>query len=80
MEALRDAESAKLNALLDLLEPLMEEGHKVLVFSQFVTMLDLLRDTVQTASVAPFLPRRQHGESRRTGSGISIRQGRRCAF
>ena len=38
-----DTESAKVNALLDLLEPLMEEGHKVLVFSQFVSMLDLLR-------------------------------------
>ncbi|MBL9169002.1 MAG: DEAD/DEAH box helicase [Verrucomicrobiales bacterium] len=43
--AMRKAESAKVNALTDLLEPLMEEGHKVLVFSQFVTMLDLLRDT-----------------------------------
>ena len=42
---LREAESAKLVALEDLLEPLMEEGHKVLVFSQFVTMLDLIRDT-----------------------------------
>ncbi len=37
------AESAKVNALLEQLEPLMEEGNKVLVFSQFVTMLDLLR-------------------------------------
>jgi hypothetical protein len=44
---LRDAESAKVGALIDLLEPLMEEGHKVLVFSQFVTMLDLLRETVK---------------------------------
>jgi hypothetical protein len=44
---LREAESAKVGALLDLLEPLMDEGHKVLVFSQFVTMLDLLRDTVK---------------------------------
>ncbi len=44
---LREAESAKLAALEDLLEPLMEEGHKVLVFSQFVTMLDLLRETVK---------------------------------
>ena len=44
---LREAESAKVVALLDLLEPLMEEGHKVLVFSQFVTMLDLLRETVK---------------------------------
>jgi SNF2 family DNA or RNA helicase len=41
---LRGAESAKLSALMDLLEPLMEEGHKVLVFSQFVTMLQLIRE------------------------------------
>lgn len=44
---LRDTESAKLAALEDLLEPLMDEGHKVLVFSQFVTMLELLRATVK---------------------------------
>jgi SNF2 family DNA or RNA helicase len=46
-EKLREEESAKMAALEDLLEPLMEEGHKVLVFSQFVTMLDLLRDRVR---------------------------------
>jgi SNF2 family DNA or RNA helicase len=34
---------AKLEALLDTLEPLIAEGHKVLVFSQFVRMLDLIR-------------------------------------
>ena len=45
--AMRLAESPKLNALMDLLEPLMEEGHKVLVFSQFVTMLDLVRESVR---------------------------------
>ncbi len=33
------AESAKMNALIDLIEPLAAEGHKVLVFSQFVEML-----------------------------------------
>ena len=44
---LRDAAGAKVSALEDLLEPLMAEGHKVLVFSQFVTMLDILRETVQ---------------------------------
>jgi len=37
-------DSAKMNALLDLLEQLHDEGHKVLVFSQFVTMLNLIRD------------------------------------
>ena len=35
--------SAKLEALLDTLEPLIAEGHRVLVFSQFVTMLELIR-------------------------------------
>ncbi len=41
------AESAKLNALFDLLGPLIEEGHKVLVFSQFVTMLEILRNQIE---------------------------------
>jgi hypothetical protein len=34
---------AKTEALLDVLEPIMEEGQKVLVFSQFVEMLHLLQ-------------------------------------
>ncbi len=37
-----DTGSAKLEALLDTVEPLVEEGHRVLVFSQFVTMLELI--------------------------------------
>jgi SNF2 family DNA or RNA helicase len=37
------APSAKTESLLEQLEPLIEEGQKVLVFSQFVEMLDLLR-------------------------------------
>src|SRR5581483_9713354 len=38
--------SAKSESLLEQLEPLMEEGHKVLVFSQFVQMLELLRPSL----------------------------------
>jgi SNF2 family DNA or RNA helicase len=37
------AESAKTNALVETLEPIIEEGNKILVFSQFVTMLDILK-------------------------------------
>ena len=40
------AASAKTDALLEQLEPLMEEGQKVLVFSQFVQLLDLLRPAI----------------------------------
>ncbi len=43
----KSEESAKLNALLDLLDPLMDEGHKVLVFSQFVEMLHLIRERIE---------------------------------
>jgi SNF2 family DNA or RNA helicase len=39
----KKAKSAKVLALLDLVEPIMEEGNKVLVFSQFVSMLKLLQ-------------------------------------
>jgi hypothetical protein len=41
--AMKTGPSAKLEALLDTLEPLLAEGHRVLVFSQFVTMLELIR-------------------------------------
>jgi SNF2 family DNA or RNA helicase len=37
-------ESAKLTAALDLMEQLHEEGHKVLFFSQFVSMLKIVRE------------------------------------
>jgi SNF2-related domain/Helicase conserved C-terminal domain len=40
-------DGAKAEALLEQLEPLMEEGHKVLVFSQFVELLDLLKPLLE---------------------------------
>ncbi len=39
----RNLPSAKLDALLERVEELRDEGHQVLVFSQFVEMLDLIR-------------------------------------
>jgi len=71
---LREAESAKVAALLDLLEPLMDEGHKVLVFSQFVTMLDLLRDIVKQRS-GRALSRGRHRESRRVVKDFQTAKG-----
>jgi SNF2 family DNA or RNA helicase len=41
------APSAKVESLLEQLDALMEEGQKVLVFSQFVEMLDLLRPVLK---------------------------------
>ena len=38
----KNAGSAKLEALAELLDPLMQEGHKVIIFSQFVDMIELI--------------------------------------
>jgi superfamily II DNA or RNA helicase len=35
-------QSAKLDALLEMLEPLIEDGRRILLFSQFTSMLDLI--------------------------------------
>lgn len=43
-------ESAKLNALFYLLDQLREEGHKVLVFSQFVSMLEIIKSRLESES------------------------------
>lgn len=42
-----ELDGAKAEALLEQIEPLMEEGHKVLVFSQFVELLDLLKPLLE---------------------------------
>jgi superfamily II DNA or RNA helicase len=46
-----DVPSAKFDALLPHLAELREEGHKALVFSQFTSLLDLLRGRLQEAGV-----------------------------
>jgi len=43
--------SGKVEALLEILEPLLAEGHKVLVFSQFVSLLKLLQPVLSARGV-----------------------------
>jgi len=50
-EANHEVESAKLTATLELIEELHAEGHKVLLFSQFVSMLEILRDRLTEMSI-----------------------------
>jgi superfamily II DNA or RNA helicase len=46
-----DLPSAKLDALLERIEELRDEGHQVLVFSQFVEMLELIRARLAAADI-----------------------------
>ena len=47
----RAAPAAKLEELLERVEELQAEGHQVLVFSQFVQMLHLIRDRLKAAGI-----------------------------
>ncbi|MEI6872049.1 MAG: DEAD/DEAH box helicase, partial [Verrucomicrobiota bacterium] len=49
------SDSAKMEALIDLLEPLMEQGNKVLVFSQFVDMLERVEREVDARGWDSFM-------------------------
>ncbi|MGA4645371.1 hypothetical protein [Limisphaera sp. 4302-co] len=46
-----DAPSGKTDTLFEIIEPLLEEGHKVLAFPQFVQMLQLLEKECGTRDV-----------------------------
>ena len=46
--------SAKLNTFMDMLEPIIEEGHSVLVFSQFTSMLQIIEDRLNQQSYKNF--------------------------
>ena len=46
--------SAKLNTFMEMLEPIIEEGHSVLVFSQFTSMLELIENRLNEAKVKNF--------------------------
>jgi superfamily II DNA or RNA helicase len=50
-----DAPSGKTDTLFELLEPMLAEGQKVLVFSQFVQMLHLLEKDCGTRSIPTFM-------------------------
>ena len=46
---------AKIEALFDALEPLVAEGHRVLVFSQFTRMLELIRAELESRGIGHLL-------------------------
>lgn len=43
--------SSKVEAIFDIIEPLVAEGHKVLVFSQFVSMLEIIERELNECSI-----------------------------
>ncbi len=50
-EPTRDVESAKLETLLEMIEEILAEGHSILVFSQFTSMLALIEARLRQAGI-----------------------------
>ena len=69
--------SGKTRLLLSLLESIAEAGEKVLIFSQYVEMLNILRDIIiQDLGVEPFM---LHGKMTRTKRDAAIERFRGAA-
>ncbi len=51
-QAVKSNSSAKLDLLDELLEEIVDGGHRVLIFSQFVKMLDLVRERLAAREIA----------------------------
>jgi hypothetical protein len=59
------AGSAKLESFREILEEATDGGHRLLVFSQFTSLLSLLREELRSQGIEPLLPRRLHGAAAR---------------
>lgn len=49
-----EGEAAKLDACMELCQGMTENGHQILLFSQFTTMLDRIRDRLDKAGISNF--------------------------
>jgi hypothetical protein len=67
----KDTPSAKISALMEHLESLMAQGHKVLVFSQFVAMLELVQEATETEQYKTFV---LTGETQQRGKVVAAFQ------
>ncbi len=52
LDSAKKAESSKLNLLMDLLDELLQEGRKILLFSQFTSMLSIIEKSIKKRKIS----------------------------
>ena len=67
--------SAKLEALLDMLPDLLADGRRILLFSQFTSMLDLIKPELRRRNIAFVELRGATARSGYAGGALSVRRG-----
>ena len=74
------AGSAKLERLMEMLPELLDEGRRVLVFSQFTSMLELIEPELRRGAASPIVAlTRRHRRPRDAGARASRPARRRCS-
>jgi hypothetical protein len=67
--------SAKLDRLMELLPQLLDEGRRVLLFSQFTSMLALIGQRLAAEKQSHVLLMRRHGGPVHPGASLPARRG-----
>ena len=65
-----DGGSAKVDALFEKLEQIIPRGHKALIFSQFTTLLEIVRRRLEKSGIRYGLSRWRHGQSTEDGCPV----------
>lgn len=73
-------DSGKLNALMDIVTGAIASGHRVLIFSQFTSMLAIIRRQLDSADIASFYIDGQTKPYERTEMAQQFNDGERSVF
>lgn len=72
--------SAKLDTCMEVLENAIEGGHRILLFSQFTTMLDIIAEKLKERKVSYFMLTGSTGKAKRRDLVDKFQQGRAEVF
>ena len=75
-----DKESGKLNLLLDLVQNGIDAGHRVLIFSQFTSMLRIIKENLEDAGISSFYLDGQTPSEERTNLADRFNSGEKSVF
>lgn len=75
-----DRESGKLNLLLDLTQNGINAGHRILIFSQFTSMLAIIKEKLDEAGISSFYLDGQTPPEERTALADRFNKGEKSVF
>ena len=75
-----EGETSKLDACMELVETMAENGHQILLFSQFTSMLDILRGRLEERGISNFTLRGSTSKEQRARLVKEFNEGKASVF